>query len=168
MEIQTKICLACGDDLPLDDFWNHPTGKFGKRPRCKKCVSLENKGFLQKRLEVEPEYNRGRVKAWASTGDNVRAKNLRARYRLAHTKYDAMYASQDGKCAICGLEMDEGRRLAVDHDHETGEIRGIIHLRCNLALGLFKDSPDICRKAAEYLEKYPRTLALGDSKTVNV
>ncbi len=158
MDVVTKICTKCGDPKPLDDYWNHPQGRYGKRPRCKTCVSSENNEHLHKRLEQEPSYNRDRVKAWSSQGDNKRNTNLLLRYGITAEEYDTRLEAQDHKCAICGGVMDEGKRLAVDHDHATGAIRGIVHVRCNTAIALFKDSPEICRKAAEYLEKSLRPL----------
>jgi hypothetical protein len=42
--------------------------------------------------------------------------------------------------------------LSVDHNHATGEIRGLLCQACNHAIGKFKDKPELCRKAADYLE----------------
>lgn len=94
------------------------------------------------------------VRTWASKNENGRRKNLKDRYGITIEEYDAMLASQDHKCAICGLEMDEGRRLAVDHDHTTGAVRGILHARCNSGIAAFMESPEICRLAALYLERH--------------
>lgn len=74
-------------------------------------------------------------------------------------QYAALLESQKGVCAICGA--DEGHkskngvsaRLAVDHDYETGEIRGLLCMSCNRGLGRFKDSPEFLKAALRYLEK---------------
>jgi len=55
-----------------------------------------------------------------------------------------------GECDICGFEY---KRPTVDHDHETGIVRGILCWQCNQGLGFFMDNPDILRQAAGYLEK---------------
>lgn len=102
------------------------------------------------------------VRRWAAKNENGRRKNLRDRYGMSIEEYDALLASQDHKCAICGLEMDEGKRLAVDHCHKTGKVRGIVHVRCNSGIASFLDSPEICRKAAEYLERHS---SLGDQRS---
>lgn len=61
---------------------------------------------------------------------------------------------QDELCAICNKKCSQGKRLSLDHDHDTGQIRGLLCASCNLALGGFNDSPDILKKALKYLEKW--------------
>lgn len=75
-----------------------------------------------------------------------------ARYGIGHETYMSMLAAQSGVCAICG-EPPQDRRLAVDHDHETGKVRGLLHRKCNTAIALLGENSGICRKAAEYLER---------------
>lgn len=71
---------------------------------------------------------------------------------MTRTDYDVMLEKQGGGCAVCGVRPPEGKSLAVDHNHETGAVRGILCDKCNQAIGSFKDSPALLRKAAEYLE----------------
>jgi len=71
--------------------------------------------------------------------------------------------SQNGKCAICegtdgGHRNGEPKALAVDHNHKTGKVRGLLCESCNQGIGKLKDSPETCRKAADYLEKHGRSL----------
>jgi hypothetical protein len=78
---------------------------------------------------------------------------LRARFGLSSDDYDVLLAAQDGRCAIC-LARPRKRRLHVDHDHRTGTIRGLLCIRCNhYLLGAAHDSPDVLRRAVEYLER---------------
>lgn len=69
-------------------------------------------------------------------------------YGLDELGYQALLDSQNSRCAICG---ERASPLAVDHDHRTGQIRGLLCDRCNRAVGHLQDSPGICLKAAEYL-----------------
>lgn len=70
-------------------------------------------------------------------------------------------------CEICGAEPESKRAHAVDHDHQTGLIRGTLCRPCNQGLGHFRDDPNILRKAAEYLEQPPRwTVKVTDKRTV--
>jgi hypothetical protein len=75
------------------------------------------------------------------------------KYHLLPAQYDAMHAGQGGVCAICSGECSTGKRLAVDHNHENGAVRGLLCASCNLCLGRMQDSPDLLRKAADYLEQ---------------
>jgi hypothetical protein len=61
-----------------------------------------------------------------------------------------MLQIQSGVCAICGGGNGD-RRLAIDHDHMTGRVRGLLCSACNRAIGLLRDSPDRFTKAATYL-----------------
>lgn len=82
---------------------------------------------------------------------------LKNYYGIDLKDWEALYAKQGLRCAICpAIENKNGRRLCVDHDHDTGRVRGLLCNRCNRALGLFRDSPTIMKKALLYLlrEKY--------------
>jgi len=68
---------------------------------------------------------------------------------MSEPDYNAMWAAQDGLCAICRLECSKS--LAVDHDHKTGKIRGLLCKKCNMALGLLKDDIQLMSRAIEYL-----------------
>lgn len=74
---------------------------------------------------------------------------FRKRFTLA--EIDAVYAASDGHCAICRC-IPKGK-LALDHDHKTGKLRGLLCVLCNTALGKFKDDPDILMRAIEYLKR---------------
>lgn len=101
------------------------------------------------------EADRKRQAAWRAShpGRGMRpydhATRLRA-FGLTSADYQALLASQGGVCAICG-RPEHGRRLAVDHDHITGAVRGLLCRHCNLALGQFGDDPARIDRAASYL-----------------
>lgn len=84
----------------------------------------------------------------------AREKHLQKRYGIAVSEYEKLYAEQGGACAGCGYQPKPGgRRLAVDHDHKTGAVRGLLCWRCNTLLGWAKDSPRTLRRLADYLER---------------
>lgn len=76
---------------------------------------------------------------------------LMARYGLSAADYDKLLEQQGGVCRICTLPCSTGKRLAVDHDHETGTIRGLLCRRCNRGLGHFP-SLYLLRCALSYME----------------
>ena len=70
-----------------------------------------------------------------------------------------MFKFQDGKCAICksediGSNAPKHNHFCVDHNHETGEIRGLLCFPCNRCIGQMKDDPERLRSAADYVERY--------------
>jgi hypothetical protein len=93
--------------------------------------------------------SRWREKSWE--------RKLRKSYGIKSEDYDRMLIEQSGVCFICGepeTKIVKGRliKLAVDHCHGTGEIRGLLCHSCNVALGLLKDDSALLRKAADYIE----------------
>jgi hypothetical protein len=85
----------------------------------------------------------------------LRGHYLRREYGLSLEAFDAMLIGQGSVCAICG-SSDWGHAKwqvpCVDHDHNTGEVRGIVCHICNVAIGLLRDNPKIARALADYLE----------------
>ena len=69
-------------------------------------------------------------------------------HNISVEEYDVLYTIQQGRCAICGA----GGALVIDHNHETGKVRGLLCNECNLGLGKFHDRLFLLHKAAEYLD----------------
>lgn len=80
-------------------------------------------------------------------------RSVQKTYGLAPGEYAEMYERQGGRCAICRRATGKVKRLAVDHSHRTGAVRGLLCGPCNQLLGHFRDSPSSLRRAAEYLEE---------------
>ena len=70
---------------------------------------------------------------------------------VTDAEYEALLEAQGGVCRICQGPDTSGRSLAVDHDHASGRVRGLLCGRCNLGLGTFKDDPALLAAAIEYL-----------------
>lgn len=86
--------------------------------------------------------------------ERSRADKLNRAFGITPDEFDRLLEAQAGKCAICGTSSPGGRwsRFSVDHDHETGRVRGLLCLRCNRALGLMDDDPRRLQRAANYLD----------------
>lgn len=99
--------------------------------------------------------NRDRVREYVANSTEVRfANTLRLRYHLTVEQFDKMVQEQQRLCAVCrGEHVGRGHRLYVDHDHETGKVRGLLCCRCNFLIGHAKDSIEILRAAISYLER---------------
>lgn len=113
---------------------------------------------------------------------NARSRCYRQRYEREHREqrtldrfrretgitvtveeHRAMLEAQMGVCVTCGKPPATGKRFHIDHDHNTGRVRGLLCGACNRGLGMFYDSPDALRTAAAYLERSwaPETAALA-------
>lgn len=90
-------------------------------------------------------------------GESEKAKARRRNYEykrkygITTSEYEDLLSKQGGLCAICKGTCITGKRLSIDHDHETGEIRGLLCYQCNVGLGNFKDNKSILENAVRYL-----------------
>jgi len=104
-------------------------------------------------------YREGR--SWAKQNpDKVKAKRRRRtlkQYGLTPEQWEAKFEAQGRACAICKSPEPKGSNWATDHDHRTGQVRGILCCSCNAGLGQMQDSPTVLRLSAEYLESWDAT-----------
>lgn len=79
---------------------------------------------------------------------------LKNKYGITLNQWNELRQKQNYECAICGIhENDNKKSLAIDHNHETGEIRGLLCTTCNTGIGLLKDDIKLVEKALKYLLK---------------
>ena len=90
----------------------------------------------------------------------ARKRALWILYRLTPDEYNSILAFQGGVCAGCG-EAPHGRALAVDHDHKTGRIRGLLCWLCNRAIGILRDNATAASRLGVYLTSPTAPRALG-------
>ncbi len=130
--------------------------KQGSR-QCMICVKerMATSGFRERKREV--------YRVWRDKNKHrLYGYNLKSEYGLSVDDYNSMLDEQGGTCAICLGTNKNGTKLHVDHDHDSGEIRGILCSKCNTAIGLLGDDPRIIARATNYLWKYkPRCIKYG-------
>jgi Recombination endonuclease VII len=85
---------------------------------------------------------------------HTRGHSYRLFYKIADADYQRLYARQDGCCALCRRPFDL-YKLHVDHDHETGAVRGLLCHRCNTGLGSLGDTIESAERAVAYLKRRP-------------
>ena len=85
------------------------------------------------------------------------AKHIKQKYRMSMTEFATLLERQDGVCGICRRSSTEVglHRLAVDHDHVTKRVRGLLCITCNLGLERFRDSQTLLVSAIRYLDHPP-------------
>jgi hypothetical protein len=119
-------------------------------PRCRSYQPLENYGKSKSKSSGVAAYCR------PCTSRMMHERLLDRQYGLSVSDYQEMMRLQNGRCAICMDPPDPRRRFSVDHDHNTGAVRGLLCVRCNkYLLGCSDDSPTLLRRAANYLERPP-------------
>lgn len=113
--------------------------------------------------DAKTYFNRAQKVYRALRKEAFRDYELKRYYGLTRDEYHDMFVKQNGRCAICGEQETAEIRgktlsLCVDHDHETGTVRGLLCADCNRALGMFKDSPERLERAIQYLRWPQRPL----------
>lgn len=169
----TKQCTKCNRDKPLDEFHKDRTRRDGHAGQCKACKrAYRNSRYRKDRSRELSQQRRYRSthKEKIAAGQKrrrqqrpgrvrriSRSSTLKQRYGITAQDYNRMLASQNGVCAVCGNPETRKKRggtirLAVDHCHKTGKVRGLLCSRCNLSIGRFEDDPELLEKAAAYLK----------------
>lgn len=142
--MKAKKCTKCNKVLPIKDFWKDKKSKDGHCWECKYCYK---KRVDQWKKAHPGQYRKKNIKS-------ARRSFLKYTYNITLSQYDKMYESQKGVCAICkGINLD-GRRLAVDHNHKTGKVRGLLCLKCNAAVGGIEHLGNLLGEAVKYLKRY--------------
>jgi hypothetical protein len=126
MSLEQKRCRRCKALKLLDKFHSDVTKKHGKSSICKECSKQGN-----------------------------RERALKANYGITEKQYQALLSNQNYCCAICESKTPGrgNKNFMVDHNHETKEVRSLLCFSCNTALGHFKDSPKLLKRAIQYLEE---------------
>lgn len=138
-----KLCKTCNTHKPVSEF-----GLLRGKPRhlCKTCKQTESKEWYVNNKERKKELSK-------SYKPIKTAKHLKKLYGITPEQYEQMRQLQENSCAICGTHQDTlPRALCVDHDHDTGKIRGLLCDTCNRGLGLLKDNQVILNRAIRYLK----------------
>lgn len=140
----TKRCYKCKTHKTLEWFSRSKREKDGLQPICKICVS----SYTRKNSEKKKQQDRDRYHNFKDVWLN---QNYKRTYGISLEQYNEMLKQQKGTCAICKNKCPSARRLAVDHSHTTGIVRGLLCIHCNQGIGHLKDDPSLLRKAIDYL-----------------
>jgi hypothetical protein len=159
-----KRCKRCGLEFDHTGFYVDRTANDGRRAICKGCDRAANFAWYeanrQRAIDAAREWQRRNPERYRETQERYnarrkseyRADHLRRNFGFTLEEYDAILAAQDGRCGICGDEPAPGQFLHVDHDHESGDVRGLLCVRCNNGCGQFRENPQLLMKALDYVE----------------
>lgn len=155
-----RVCKKCGEEKCLETEFRPHGHVPGFRHTCRVCERKAQESYACR----HPEIMAARARAWSKNNPEKRNATKRAYYardpeRHKRTARKSLYGitpeqfsllleNQGGGCATCGGTS----RLSVDHDHRTGQVRGILCGRCNSILGFAKDSGETLAKLIFYLQ----------------
>lgn len=140
-----KYCNGCKLTKYASEFYRLTRrGKTSLQSKCKTCHS-----DWQKKYHGDTKADRQAYR---------RIQTLKE-HGLTVEEYDKMLKVQNGACKICKQKelystSDTPPVLAIDHDHKTGKVRGLLCSQCNQGLGKFRDNPDLLEAAIAYLESH--------------
>jgi hypothetical protein len=177
-----KCCGCCHEIKPIDAFQRNRSAVDGLQHHCRPCNAENSRAWRLRNLERVQERSRRyhannpgrsaeRTRRWRTANPELRFdRYLRQRYGISLSIYQEILAQQGGRCGLC-LNVPNGKRLHVDHDHRCcvgksscGEcVRGLLCGGCNRALGRFRDDPDIVLRAHQYLVSPPAAAVGGRS-----
>lgn len=135
-KIGEKFCRVCEKVKPVNEFYKNKSYTCGYASKCKDCSRSHQRSYQKHKSE------------------DVISYQLNRKYGIDSEVYKQMLDEQQGRCRICNTHQDDlTRRLAVDHCHETGKVRGLLCAPCNTALGNFKDNTELLNNAINYLNE---------------
>jgi hypothetical protein len=165
--MDTKTCKKCGAAKSSEAFYKASTARDGLRPECIDCA----KAYRRKWYEANREAAIRRTLKWRDDNRD-RYDDYRAEYRqrperkrkmrdlyyrrtfgISADDVDALIEVQGGVCAICGITPEREASWHVDHDHETGAVRGVLCIDCNHGIGKLGDSIERLERAIAYLRR---------------
>jgi len=134
-----RECSECGKFQAWSEFHKRRDLSTGHTSSCKTC-------------------RRKRTKRDTENG-SIRNRELQRKYGIGLDEYLRMAGEQGDACAICGktekgIARGKIRYWSVDHDHETGRVRGLLCQKCNMILGAAGDDVEILERAIAYLKEY--------------
>ena len=142
-------CSKCGESKTEDAFIpSRGTGQVFRKRRCVECVKATAQRWYAENPDRWKE-TRDPAKHRANSKKHWEKRGLYLKYGITQDELDAQVAVQNGVCAVCGQEPD---KLHIDHNHDTGKVRGLLCGNCNRALGLMYDDVESLEHAIAYLK----------------
>ena len=151
-----KLCRNCKQDKPVEEFHKSKINSDGLKNECKPCRKIEAQVYRKK----YPEKIAANTKKWYALNPEKRKAVYRnkgwrdAGIDMDYPRYLILLEKQEHRCKICKKHESEfDKALAVDHNHTTGVVRGLLCHDCNMVIGKMNDYPILLREAVRYLER---------------
>ena len=143
-----RVCSRCKQAKKINGFSIDRCSSDGLAYHCKKCQIKHSRQKYYRNHEQSKAYAR----EWAKNNpERSKYNSIKSKYGLSKFEWDALLEASKGCCGICGEYF--GHQLCIDHNHETGTVRGLLCSPCNAALGFFKDNIESLNAAIDYLRR---------------
>lgn len=143
-----RTCPRCEIEQPETEYDQY-------RKVCKSCRRAEQRARYERRLAEDPTFRERLTRKYRERARFYRQRDTWARIGVTFNQREQMAADQNGECAICHrVPGPDERMLGVDHDHETGRVRGLLCNPCNLILGHARDDVTVLQAAIDYLNSH--------------
>lgn len=135
-----KSCNVCGVELVIGTTWTEARKKHHMNS-CNSCNHTKSKTWKQENKQAAQ--------------DSQRKSMRKLRYGLTEEAFSLRYTEQGGCCAICSTPLETtGKNTHIDHDHNTGKVRGLLCNNCNTGIGKFSEDTVTLQKAILYIERH--------------
>lgn len=163
-QLVQKLCFKCNESKNIDLFYSEPRNTDGKMGSCKKCILETSRNNYSKTSKLRNQQSAAWAQAHRKTVSNYVIKHrlkfkdryvdsrLKYMYGITSEDYTRILVEQKGLCAICNSICNTGKQLCVDHNHETGKVRGLLCRSCNSAIGLLKENTGTLLSAIKYIK----------------
>lgn len=163
-----RVCTHCRTTLPIGDFHKEKRGADGFQRWCKVCSNEYRRTAYATRPAWRVRCKRDRHRYYSKNPAKViqrtRENEIKRKYGLTWDEYQALLILQDNRCALCSTETPGGQgSWHVDHNHETGDIRGLLCHRCNTSLGTWENFQK--KLGADMLSRYLTSSAVKRNKS---
>lgn len=146
----SKICTNCLTEKTEEEF-NFKNKEKGTRSTvCKQCHCK----YRREHYLANQQYYQRKARKWIKANPTKAEDQRLKKFGITSAKYQEMLTTQNHACAVCSTPPARKKRLAVDHCHSSGKVRGLLCSSCNLAIGLLQDDPVRMQAALDYLQKF--------------
>lgn len=137
---ETSTCPQCNETKPLSEFYKDSKRPIGVTSWCKLCTKKRTK----ERYDRDSESFKKAHKKWVEKNkDKVKIQKITSKYKITEEEYNNI----EKICVICGSTDN----LRIDHNHNSGRVRGMLCDHCNKGLGFFRDNPSLLLRASDYV-----------------
>lgn len=160
LKLEQQTCATCNTTFSIDHFYVKNKETQARLKHCKYCTQERNQNNLLNNPNRRAENYKYKNQWSRDNPERNRNSYLKRIYGITSVEYEKIAEDQNHNCAICNKKetkqniFGNPKRLAVDHCHSTGKVRGLLCFHCNSSIGKFKEDIETLENAINYLKKH--------------